>query len=97
MTVQLEIQTELEQKVSAKASAEGKSVEAYIQSLVEREIGPTPVQEEAPLTGAQKAELFREWPVAFPRIYQCLIRKTSHGKRCTSVNSSKRRKIGFPG
>lgn len=67
MTVQLEIQTELEQKVSAKASAEGKSVEAYIQSLVEREIGPTPVQEEAPLTGAQKGRAFSGMASGFPK------------------------------
>jgi hypothetical protein len=67
MTLSLEINPDLEERLEARARAAGVPIERFVSDILEREaaaaIPPAPVPT---LTGAEKAKAFRKWADSFP-------------------------------
>ena len=66
MTVSISIRPALEDRLAARARSTGKSLEDFIQTVLEREAALVEENGSSELTGAEKAKAFHEWTKSFP-------------------------------
>jgi hypothetical protein len=67
MALNVQIKPDFEDRLSARVHSTGESLEALIHRLLERELTAQSDGNNLPvLTGAQKAEAFRQWAESFP-------------------------------
>ena len=66
MTVSLNIEPGLQQRLSARALTSGLPLDRFIEKVLEREAAPASLGAPDSLTGAEKARAFRAWANSFP-------------------------------
>jgi hypothetical protein len=66
MTVKLNIEPSIEERLAERARAVGVPLEQFIQGVLEREARAETESRARELSGAEKVQAFREWADSFP-------------------------------